>query len=85
MQEAVRLGLTENTMQSGRKQGDGGVKFGYEIVGKTNPAVGGEKPTHEVLQVSRIDLKTNKREMVFEKPEYRAEKKRLKINEYKEK
>lgn len=40
---------------------------------------------NKVLEVHEIDLQTNEKKIVFEHADYKKEKKRLKINEYKEK
>jgi hypothetical protein len=53
----------------------------YSVVGKTNPD--GTRDTKNIQEVHRTCIKTGKQDVLYEHPDYKKEKKRLKINEYK--
>jgi hypothetical protein len=81
--EAAKMGLTKPYKPMPR--GGGGNEFLIGVVGKSGGIVGGKKQPDIIQEVHRIHRKTGKRDILYERPEFRAEKKRLKINEYKEK
>jgi len=77
--EAIKLGLANrNTIQNG-----GGVQqFMYGVVGKKDDK--DDKGNDIVHEHFKVDIKTNKKDILFETKEYKNKKKNLKINEYKE-
>lgn len=63
-EKAISLGLSTPSVQSGR----GASKYMYGVIGKLDS---NGKKENKIHQAFRIDVKTNKKEILFETKEYK--------------
>jgi hypothetical protein len=77
-EEAVKIGLTKESQPF---TGRGQTEYVYGIVGGYKPD--GTKDRENIKEFTRTHIKTGVTEIIYEHPNYKKEKKDLKINEYK--